>query len=121
MPEVIAGDWSPQSGYEAGRRLADDPTVTAVFVANDQMALAVMLALHESGRDVPLDVSVVGFDDTPEAPYYNPPLTTVRQDLREVGCQSVDVLLRSMAGGSAEHVEIEPTLAVRSSTARRRA
>ena len=114
----VTGDWSPHSGYEAGRRLAADPDVTAVFAANDQMALGVLRALHEAGRKVPDDVSVVGFDDTPESAYYEPPLTTVRQDLREVGRRSVELVLAIIAGDAAEqHASVAPELVVRGSTA----
>ena len=67
--------------------------MTAVFVANDQMALGLLRALHEAGRSVPGDVSVVGFDDIPEAAYFTPPLTTVRQDFIELGRQSFHLLL----------------------------
>ena len=68
-----------------GQMLARMPEVTAVFAANDQMALGLLRALDERGRRVPEDVSVVGFDDLPEAAYFIPPLTTVRQDFDEVG------------------------------------
>ncbi|MET0903945.1 MAG: substrate-binding domain-containing protein, partial [Acidimicrobiales bacterium] len=102
---------------QAGRALAADPTVTAIFVANDQMALGVMLALHDARRRVPEDVSVVGFDDTPESEYYSPPLTTVRQDLGEVGRLGVDLLLGVIAGTEPHRVSIEPTFVLRSSTA----
>ena len=77
---MLAGDWSPRSGYELGRRLADDAHPSAIFVANDQMALGALRALHEAGCEIPRQVSVVGFDDIPEAQYFTPPLTTVRQD-----------------------------------------
>ena len=63
--------------------------MTAVFVANDQMALGLLRAMHEAGRDVPGELSVVGFDDIPEAPYFLPPLTTVRQDFNEMGTRSL--------------------------------
>src|SRR5438105_5620150 len=66
-PPQLTGDWSPASGYRLGRQLAADDAVTAIFVANDQMALGVLRALHEQGRDVPGEISVVGFDDIPEA------------------------------------------------------
>ncbi|MEV6494297.1 substrate-binding domain-containing protein, partial [Actinoplanes sp. NPDC051633] len=79
-PPWIEGDWSPASGYAAGRRLARNPDVTAVFAANDDMAIGVMSALAEAGRRVPDDVSVIGLDDIPIAAYQTPPLTTVRQD-----------------------------------------
>ncbi len=88
-PPPLAGDWSARAGYDLGRRLTADPSVTAIFAANDQMALGVLRALHEAGRQIPAEVSVVGFDDIPEAPYFMPPLTTVRQDFIEVGSRSL--------------------------------
>ena len=119
-PAPLAGDWTPQSGYEAGRRLADDPDVSAVFAANDQMALGILLALAETGRPVPDDVSVVGFDDTPESAYFHPPLTTLRQDFAEAGRRCVDVLLDVIAGKTVDdHVALPPRLVVRRSTTRR--
>jgi DNA-binding LacI/PurR family transcriptional regulator len=96
IPEPLLGDWSARSGYELGRRLAEESALTAIFVANDQMALGVLRVLHEVGRHVPRDVSVVGFDDIPEAGYFTPPLTTVRQDFGEVGRRSLGVLLRQL-------------------------
>jgi DNA-binding LacI/PurR family transcriptional regulator len=118
-PPVLAGDWSPRSGYELGRRLAADPSVTAVFVANDQMALGVLRALHEHGRQIPGSVSVVGFDDIPEAQYFTPPLTTVRQDFGEMGRSSLRMLLELMqsSGQPPQRVTIAPELVVRRSTA----
>jgi len=95
---ALAGDWSARSGYEAGRRLAQDPAVSAVFCANDHMALGVLRALHEGRRRVPEDVSVVGFDDIPEAGYLTPPLTTVRQDFGELGRRGLQLLLRRIQG-----------------------
>ena len=81
------------SGYELGQQLAADPDVTAIFVANDQMALGLLRALHERGRAVPGEVSIVGFDDIPEAAYFTPPLTTVRQDFNEMGRRGLHLLL----------------------------
>ena len=94
VPEFVAGDWSARSGY-AGMRalLAADPGLTAVFVANDQMALGALRALDEAGRTVPGDVSVVGFDDVPEAEFFRPPLTTVSQEFSEAGRRAVRLLL----------------------------
>ena len=83
----LSGDWSASSGYAAGQRVADDRDVTAVFAANDAMALGVLKALHEHGREVPADVSVVGFDDVPEAAYFWPGLTTVNQEFSMLGRQ----------------------------------
>ena len=99
-PPVLPGDWSAGSGYEAGLRLADDDEVTAVFTANDQMALGLLRALHERGRRVPDDVSVVGFDDMEEAAYFWPPLTTVRQSFAEVGKRAVDALIGDPVRGA---------------------
>jgi len=87
------GDWSPRSGYEVGRHLLELDDLTAVFVANDQMALGLLRLLHEHGRRVPQDVSVVGFDDIPEAEFFLPPLTTVRQDFNEMGRLALHCLL----------------------------
>ncbi|MBB4984308.1 DNA-binding LacI/PurR family transcriptional regulator [Streptomyces sp. SFB5A] len=118
VPPALRGDWTPESGYEAGLRLADEPGCTAVFVANDQMALGVLRAFHERGRRVPEDVSVVGFDDIPDAASYIPPLTTVRQDFAEVGALCVDAALRELRGETVTGVRLVPTALVeRSSTA----
>jgi DNA-binding LacI/PurR family transcriptional regulator len=117
-PAPLYGDWTPRSGYQAGRRLAADPEVTAVFAANDQMALGILLALAEAGRAVPDDISVVGFDDTPESAFFCPPLTTLRQDFTEVGRRCVDQLVAAIAGETvAEHVTVPPELVLRRSTA----
>jgi DNA-binding LacI/PurR family transcriptional regulator len=93
VPEIMHGDWSARSGYEAGHRLAVMPGVTGVFCANDQMALGLLRALAEHGRQVPSGVSVVGFDDIPESAYFLPPLTTVRQDFGALGRQAVRLLV----------------------------
>jgi DNA-binding LacI/PurR family transcriptional regulator len=118
IPPVLAGDWSPRSGYEVGRRLAADLDVTAVFVANDQMALGLLRALHEHGRRIPGDVSVVGFDDVPEARYFTPPLTTVRQDFAEMGRRALGLLLDVMgdSGQPPARLTVAPELVVRRST-----
>ncbi|MFD3456226.1 LacI family DNA-binding transcriptional regulator [Streptomyces sp. NPDC058691] len=119
VPELLRGDWSAQSGYEAGLRIAADPACTAVFVANDQMALGVLRALNEHGRRVPEDVSVVGFDDIPEAASFMPPLTTIHQDFAEVGRRCVEGVLRQIRDDVAEKgTTLVPTsLVVRGSTA----
>ena len=119
-PPVLVGDWSARSGYHHGRTLARRGEATAIFVANDQMALGVLRALKEAGLDVPGDVSVVGFDDVPEAAYFIPPLTTVRQDFAAVGRHSLEVLLEQVEGGPprADPVVIEPDLVLRESTGR---
>jgi LacI family transcriptional regulator len=119
-PRVVPGDWSAESGYQAGLELAERQGVTAVLAANDHMALGLLRAFHERGLRVPEDVSVVGFDDIPEAGYLIPPLTTVRPDHEEVGRRSVELLLRLIDGpdGDAAPVPfVVPTLVRRSSTA----
>ena len=94
--------------------------VTAIFAANDQTALGVIRALHDAGRRVPEDVSVVGFDDTPESAYFLPPLTTIRQDFGEVGRRCVELLLTLADGDPVErHVVVPAELVVRESTAPR--
>jgi DNA-binding LacI/PurR family transcriptional regulator len=92
----LEGDWSPASGYRAGRRLARDPETTAVFVANDDMAIGVVRALTEAGLSVPHDVSVVGFDDIPSAAFLTPPLTTVAQDFDVVAARGLARLIRAI-------------------------
>ncbi len=118
-PPVQVGDWSVESGYDAGRALSKRKDVTAVFVANDQMALGVVRALQEGGRAVPEDVSVVGFDDVPEAAYYGPPLTTLRQDFAEVGRRCVAAVIAEVRGTHRRvEVPVRPELIVRASTGR---
>jgi DNA-binding LacI/PurR family transcriptional regulator len=119
IPELLRGDWSAESGYRAGLRIAAEPECTAVFAANDQMALGVLRALHERGRRVPEDVSVVGFDDIPEAASFMPPLTTVHQDFSEVGRRCVDSVLRQIRNDEEETgTTLVPTrLVVRGSSA----
>jgi DNA-binding LacI/PurR family transcriptional regulator len=119
----LAGDWSAKSGYEVGRMLARIPELSAVFVGNDQMSLGTLLALSERNLSVPGDVSVVGFDDIPEAAYFRPPLTTVRQDFQEVGRQALQMLTAQIETGalSTERRVIESQLIIRSSTGPARA
>jgi DNA-binding LacI/PurR family transcriptional regulator len=122
-PEPLTGDWSSRSGYELGSRLAADPSVTAVFVANDQMALGVLRAMHEQGRRIPADVSVIGFDDIPEAAFLLPPLTTIRQDFLELGNRALRLMLQTIEAGDGQlhGSSVEPELIVRASTGARRA
>ncbi|MFG2269729.1 LacI family transcriptional regulator [Streptomyces sp. WAC 01325] len=98
VPTPLIGDWSADSGYELGRRLARRTDVTAVFASNDQMALGLLHALHEAARSVPGDISVVGYDDIPEAAHFLPPLTTVRTDFAEIGTRSLRLLLDRLDG-----------------------
>ncbi|WP_333812001.1 LacI family DNA-binding transcriptional regulator [Timonella senegalensis] len=92
-PDQWEGDWTPQSGYLIGREVAENPEVTAVFCANDEMAFGLMRALHEQGKRVPEDVSVVGFDNIALSEFSAPPLTTVSQDFAEIGRRLVELVL----------------------------
>src|SRR3954469_5231048 len=118
QPAVLAGDWSARSGYELGFELAREPAVTAVFAGNDQTALGVVRALHELGLRIPADISVVGFDDIPEAAFFTPPLTTVRQNFNEVGRRALLTLLDQLESGerAGTRETIPPELIVRAST-----
>jgi DNA-binding LacI/PurR family transcriptional regulator len=119
VPALMArGDWSARSGYESGQAMLQELRPTAVFAANDQMALGLLRALHVSGRQVPGDVSVVGFDDIPESGYFTPPMTTVRQDFPELGRRTMALVLRVLSGElEASEPLVQPRLIVRSSTA----
>ncbi|WP_111653075.1 LacI family DNA-binding transcriptional regulator [Actinoplanes lutulentus] len=117
VPPLLSADWSAAEGYRAGQMLARMPEVTAVFTANDHLALGILRALSERGRRVPHDVSVVGFDDVPEAAYFIPPLTTVRQAFGDVARAALSLLLGQMRddSGTADHIVVPPQLVVRQS------
>lgn len=115
---VSSGDWSPRSGFEACMRiLTADPSTTAVFVANDQMAIGALSALARMERRVPEDVSVVGFDDIPEAAFCQPPLTTVRQDFAALGREAVRLLVGAIDGKRLRPRYVSPRLVTRQSSA----
>lgn len=115
---LAAGAWSAESGYRAGCSLRGDRSVTAVFCGNDHIALGVIHAYAEAGLQVPADLSVVGFDDVPEAPHFLPPLTTVRQDFTELGARCIDVLLAELRGEPPRQADdVVPDLVVRGSAA----
>ncbi|WP_433435524.1 LacI family DNA-binding transcriptional regulator [Nonomuraea sp. CA-141351] len=117
-PPMLEGDWSPASGYVAGQILAANPEVTAVFVANDDMAIGVLRALAEAGRAVPEQVSVVGMDDIPAAAYLSPPLTTIHQDFKATIVHGLALLVERIEGGSGTAAQNSPSthLVVRRST-----
>lgn len=116
-PDPVYGDWSAQSGYVAAKSILVDRSVTAIFVANDQMALGVLRAIQESGRRIPDDVSVVGFDDVPDAAYFSPPLTTIRQDFAALGERAFQLVLDVIEGRGVSKSLILPTeLVVRASS-----
>ena len=118
-PPPFHGDWTTDSGHRIGREIADRGDVTAVFAANDQMALGAMQAFHEAGLDIPGEVSIVGFDDMQESKAFWPPLTTVHQDFAEVGRRCIARLLDEIETKTRlSGRSIVPThLVVRASTA----
>ncbi len=113
--------WTPDGGYDAMKTLikSSRKKFTAVFAANDLIALGALLALHEAGIDVPAEVSVVGFDNMPESRFFNPPLTTATSDFDVMARESLDMLfarIRGTLGANLRRV-FRPELVIRSSTA----
>ncbi len=110
------GDWTADSGREIGKRLAREGGFTAIFVANDQMTLGLLHAFGDHGISVPTAVSVVGFDDIPEAAHFSPPLTTIRQDFTELGQRMMGTVSSVLDGRVVTHpVKTMPQLVERDS------
>lgn len=123
MPErpIVAGDWSADFGYDFAVGLQRRPDYTAIFAANDQVALGIVHGLHDRGISVPGELSIVGFDDAPFSRHSIPPLTTVRQPFEMLGAAVVDVLLAAIEGRPLpQRTKIPPELIVRLSTAKAR-
>ncbi|WP_431075658.1 LacI family DNA-binding transcriptional regulator [Microbacterium phyllosphaerae] len=115
-PTIVRGDWSAEAGFAAGDALG---AASAVFCGNDQMALGLLRALAQAGRRVPEDVSVIGFDDVPDAANYRPPLTTIRQDFTALAHRAVDRLVAEIEGTpGADASAVVPTLLVERSSTR---
>lgn len=122
--QIAVGDWSAESGERAFHQLlAQFPSMDAVFASNDQMALGVLKAANDLKLRVPEDLGVIGFDDTPEAAFFIPPLTTIHQYQDKVGCSAVTMLdeaihLRREGNGEADPGQqwFEPELVLRKST-----
>ncbi|WP_406009120.1 LacI family transcriptional regulator [Streptomyces sp. NBC_00637] len=91
--------WNARAGYDEGLELARDPDVTAILCGNDDLALGVLRALHDAGRSVPGDVSVIGFDDAPHAEFVTPSLTTVRMDFQGLGRDAFELLRGRLENG----------------------
>jgi len=112
------GDYTQESGYLAMQKLLTvTPRPTAIFSANDMMAMGALRAIHEAGLRVPADIAIVGFDDIPMAPFANPPLTTMRQPIAEMGALAANTLidqLENLAEPGA-HVRLPTRLVVRAS------
>lgn len=119
-PALVQGDWTAETGFRIGIELNLELTgYTGIFTANDQLSLGLLKAFNMRGLKVPTDISLVGFDDIPESPYFNPPLTTIRQDFNQLGEVAIELLLSDLAGTKRKKVEtLKPALVVRDSAMR---
>lgn len=121
---IAQGNWSPASGERAMEQLlALSPRIDALFCSNDQMALGALGVLHRAGLNVPKDIAVVGFDNIPESEFFLPPLTTVYQQVIEIGRVAVQELHARIQAERAPHngttprvTHLSPTLVVRASS-----
>ncbi|MDR2895036.1 MAG: LacI family transcriptional regulator [Propionibacteriaceae bacterium] len=115
-PLLALGDWSAMSGYQATLALLSRPErPSAIFAANDRMAIGALRALHDRGLSVPADMSVIGFDDIEGVDCAIPPLTTIPQDQSALGAKAMDLLNAAMAGLAPVDAWLEPNLLVRAS------
>ncbi|GAA5078093.1 LacI family DNA-binding transcriptional regulator [Thermocatellispora tengchongensis] len=119
VPEVVSCGWDIASAYAAGRKLAADPDVTAILCGNDEISQGVRRALYDAGRDVPGDVSIVGFDDMPGSEFWTPALTTVRMDFAGLGRACFHAAVAELTGEEQPKPAVAaPSLVVRESTGR---
>ena len=117
--EPLCGDWTADSGRAIGERLISAGLGSAIFVANDQMTLGLLHALDDHGVAVPSTVSIVGFDDIPEAAHFSPPLTTIRQDFIELGRRMMGTVSSVLDGRAiTDPVKTVPHLVERASAIR---
>lgn len=106
---IVEGNWSPASGEQGLRQLIMQcPDVDAVFASNDQMALGALRAANLLGRAAPHNIAIVGFDDIPESAYFHPPLSTVKQDMNELGSRAVRELVRMVEMSEKDTEKLEP-------------
>ncbi|HEX4585955.1 MAG TPA: LacI family DNA-binding transcriptional regulator [Burkholderiaceae bacterium] len=121
-PLVLAGDFTEESGWRAGNRVVSmERRPDAIFAANDAMAIGCLFCLGEAGIEVPRDIALVGFDDIPLARFVNPPLTTVRVRIAELGSRALETLAHSIGNenlASAKPQTLRSELVVRSSCGR---
>jgi DNA-binding LacI/PurR family transcriptional regulator len=119
QPVILQGDWSSATGLRLGVDLnLTQSKITAVFSANDQMALGLFKAMRLKGVSIPEDLSVIGFDDVPEAPYFSPPITTMLQDFNRLGEAAMELLIFKLAGlKPAKYQALKPRMVLRESTA----
>ena len=119
--KVLEGDWSATSGYQAVQQfLKKNIHFTALFAQNDRMAVGAIRALREAGLSVPQDISIIGFDDMPLASYFDPALTTMRQDTFAMGHEAARLLIKALEQPESPetHICVPAELVIRSSTAR---
>jgi len=118
---IYEGDWSASSGREALLKMSQQNNLpNAVFAQNDRMALGVLHAARELGLHVPQQLAVIGVDDMPLASYFDPPLTTVRQDMPRIGREAACLLLKHVhhPQSTPAHIKLPGELIVRKSTAK---
>lgn len=115
---IVEGNFTIECGYDKGRELMERPTKpTAIFAANDEMAIGAIKAIKELGYKVPEDIAVVGFDDIKLSAYIEPPLTTVAQPKQQIGAEAMEVLLRCINNEtlSSQEIILDSELIVRES------
>ena len=116
---MVAADWSIEAGHEVGMQFDLNSGITAIFAGNDHLALGLLSALAQRGIKIPQQVSVIGFDDIPEAAYFEPPLTTMSPNFAELGRAAMGIMLGTLNETAlAESPGLVPDLVVRKSTAR---
>lgn len=123
---IVEGDWSASSGAQCLHRLLEQRSdIDAVFASNDQMALGAVQTLRKKGLRVPDDIAIIGYDDIPEASYFCPPLSSIRQPMYEIGRMAVDELVKLIEARREERevepktITVQPELVVRESTTAR--
>ncbi len=119
---VVVGDLKQSGGYRMAQFCLDNfPRMTAIIACNDHMALGAMQAIQERGLQIGVDMAVIGFDDIPSAEHANPPLTTIRQPIFEIGEYLAEMLIRIIEGNSPVSLQVllQPTLIIRESSGRR--
>lgn len=115
---IVHGEFSLNSGYTLTQNLLDQ-NITAIFAQNDMIAFGVYNYLRETGKKIPNDISLVGFDDVPFAAMLDTPLTTISQVIQDMGKRAIEILLsrRSISDNSDRiHITLQPELVVRKST-----
>ena len=116
---IVEGDWSATSGQDALLSFAEQGRVpTAIFAQNDRMAMGVMHAARDMGINVPTQLAVIGVDDMPLASYFDPPLTTMRQDMPQIGQKATRMLMDILQkkNNAPRQLKLPAQLIVRQST-----